>query len=139
MKAIKRIFFATIIVIVIIVLASIIAIKQKSQAPLQSSNTIVKPTTPPQEPLARTYSIQIENKKLISKPQTLGVYQNDGVTLSITSNEAEKFVIKGYNQSVDLSPNTPAQLQFTATNTGKFILELENSQNQIGFLQVNSR
>ena len=62
--------------------------------------------------------------------------EGDNITIKITSDQEEELHIHGYDNSVDLQKDIPAQLSFTANITGRFIYELEKSETEIGVLEV---
>ena len=88
---------------------------------------------------ANAYELVIQSKKLISGPETIKVNQDDEVTIKITSDETEEFHVHAYDNSVELEPGKQATLTFTASLSGRFPFELENSKTEIGALEVQPK
>ncbi|OGE09910.1 hypothetical protein A3A60_04940 [Candidatus Curtissbacteria bacterium RIFCSPLOWO2_01_FULL_42_26] len=99
-------------------------------------NTITQQATELPLPSPKTFELVVEGKKLVSGPQTINVTEGDNITIKITSDQEEELHIHGYDNSVDLQKDIPAQLSFTANITGRFIYELEKSETEIGVLEV---
>ena len=87
----------------------------------------------------KNFELVIKSKKLTSGPETLKVTEGDDVTITITSDEEDEFHLHGYDKSVDLEKDTPAQLSFTTNLTGRFVYELENSKVDMGALEVSPK
>lgn len=99
-------------------------LQQQSPAPSPSLNT------------SKTFEIVIQNKKITSGKSTISVQEGDEVTLVVTSDEPEEFHLHAYDNSVNLETNTPSELKFTADKTGRFPFELEESQTELGAIEV---
>lgn len=87
----------------------------------------------------KTFELVVKSRKLVSGPDTITVTQGDNVTIRITSNEEEELHLHGYDKSVDLQKDVPADLTFTADITGRFVYELEKSKTEIGALEVQPK
>lgn len=87
----------------------------------------------------KTFDITVKNRRLVSGGGTLNATQGDKITLRITVDENEGFHLHGYDKSLELEKDKPAEIQFTADKPGSFEYELENSGTQLGFLQVSPR
>lgn len=88
------------------------------------------------EPAEKSFSLVVEGKKIVSGETTMRVAQGDRVTFTITADEKEEFHVHGYDASVDLEPGIPATLTLVANDTGRFLIELEESKAEIGALEV---
>lgn len=86
-----------------------------------------------------SFKLVIKDKKIVSGPTIIKVNQGTEVTIKITSDVAEEFHVHAYDNSVELEPNKQATLTFTANLTGRFPFELENSQTEIGALEVQPK
>ncbi len=84
----------------------------------------------------KTFELVVKNRKLVIGPETLTVNQGDNVTIKTTVDEDEELHLHGYDKSVDITKNQPAELKFIANLTGRFPYELEHSKTEIGALEV---
>jgi len=132
----KRFFLYVILIVFILVsLFYILKPKQLTDNGIPK-NTITQQATELPLPSPKTFELVVEGKKLVSGPQTINVTEGDNITIKITSDQEEELHIHGYDNSVDLQKDIPAQLSFTANITGRFIYELEKSETEIGVLEV---
>lgn len=114
------------------------------QAPATGGATVAVPaaSTPAKDeaPIAavkpNVFDIVVKNGKLASEPAALKVHQGDDVTITITTDKADRFHMHGYDLHADLSPGKTVTLQFTAKLTGRFPLELHQSGLTLGALEV---
>ncbi len=90
-------------------------------------------------PRKRDFSLVIEGRRIVSGGSTIRVGQGDLVSLSVTADEEEEFHLHGYDRSVDLSPGISATLVFAATDSGRFLFELERSKTELGAVEVLPR
>ncbi len=88
---------------------------------------------------AKTFTLIVQNKKLVSGPDTLKVTEGDKVTINITNDAPEELHLHGYDKHIDLEASKSGQLTFTANLTGRFPYELENSKTEIGALEVQPK
>jgi heme/copper-type cytochrome/quinol oxidase subunit 2 len=72
-------------------------------------------------------------------PREINVNEGDHVNLQITSDEPLEFHLHGYDLAKDLEANEPQELTFDATITGRFEIENEETQEQLGELLVQPR
>jgi hypothetical protein len=72
-------------------------------------------------------------------PDQVSVNEGDHVMLNITSDEPLEFHLHGYDLAADLEVGEPAVLSFDATNTGRFEIENEQTQEELGELLVQPR
>ncbi len=87
----------------------------------------------------KAFEISIKGKKIASGSDTLKATEGDNVVFHIIADEDEELHLRGYDISVDLEKNKPAELIFTATITGRFSYELEKSKTDIGALEVSPK
>lgn len=100
-----------------------------------ATNTTANTNTNP----VKSFTLVVKDRKLVTGPDTLTVSQNDQVHITITVDEAEELHLHGYDQSVEVVANQPASLTFTASITGRFEYELEESGTAIGALEVQPK
>src|SRR6185369_15317419 len=87
----------------------------------------------------KVFEIVVQDKKVVSGPDSLKVNEGDQVVIKITVNEAEELHLHGYDRSIDLEPNVQGELSFTANLSGRFVYELENSKTELGALEVQPK
>lgn len=130
------------LIVGVVIVASLLFIlkpkKQDGTSNPASQASVSSPQTSPQSN-NKTFELTVKDKKLVSGPETLKVTQGDNVTIKITNDEDEELHLHGYDKSVDLAKDKPAELVFTANLTGRFIFELEHSKTDIGALEVSPR
>ncbi len=129
-----------VIVIAIILLAALWLMfkpKQPNVAPTPATIELNQGTSSAStQEGTKTFELVIKGKKLVSGPETIQVKEGDNVIIKITADEDEEFHLHGYDKSVDLQKDVPAELSFTANLTGRFAYELEKSKVKIGALEV---
>ncbi len=72
-------------------------------------------------------------------PNEINVNEGDHVNLMITSDEPLEFHLHGYDLAKDLEAGEPTELSFDATITGRFEIENEQAQQELGELLVQPR
>ena len=72
-------------------------------------------------------------------PDEIIVGGGERVKLRITSDSPLEFHLHGYDLSKEIEPGEPAELTFDATITGRFEMENEQTQEQLGTLLVQPR
>jgi hypothetical protein len=97
------------------------------------------PTSRPVPSENKTFTLIVQNRKLVSGPEILSANQGDSVTIHITVDEDEELHLHGYNLHVDLKKGIPGSLSFVASSSGRFPYELEHSSTEIGALEVQPR
>jgi FtsP/CotA-like multicopper oxidase with cupredoxin domain len=102
---------------------------------------VLRPTQPtvPTPAQVKTYEIIIKDQKLVSGSETITVTEGDEVKLVVTADIKEELHLHGYDRSVEMEANVPAELAFTANLTGRFIYELEGSKTDIGAIEVQPK
>ena len=72
-------------------------------------------------------------------PQIISVQQDQNVIFKITTDVEDEAHLHGYDISKSLIPNQENLLEFTATETGRFELELENLGTLLGIVEVHPK
>jgi hypothetical protein len=63
-------------------------------------------------------------------------HKGDRVVVVVRSDVADEVHVHGYDLMADVAPGKPVRIQFTATLTGRFVIELEGRGKQIAQLTV---
>jgi len=63
-------------------------------------------------------------------------HKGDPVVIVVRSDVADEVHVHGYDLTADVAPGKPVRMQFTATLTGRFEIELEGRGKQIAQLTV---
>ena len=124
------------IVVAIALILAAIAFFAFRPAASNSSQTNRPEPTGTATSTTKVFNLVVQNRTLVSGPSTLGVTQNDNVTINITVDENEELHLHGYNLHVDLEKGKPGSLSFVASTSGRFPYELEHSSTEIGALEV---
>jgi FtsP/CotA-like multicopper oxidase with cupredoxin domain len=85
---------------------------------------------------AKVFDIVVKSRKVVSGSSTIQVTQGDQVTIRITADESDELHLHGYDKHVDFATDTPAELTFAASLSGRFPYEMEGSKTEIGTLEV---
>lgn len=72
-------------------------------------------------------------------PREIRVLEGDGVTFQISGDRDVRFHLHGYDLKVDVRPGAPASLAFRADRTGRFEIEDETTEAQLGVIIVEPR
>lgn len=72
-----------------------------------------------------------------SGPDVIKVKRGDNVNVRFVSNQTDELHLHGYDITVQLAPNTPALLSFTAKYPGRFGYELHKAHREIGAIEVH--
>jgi hypothetical protein len=93
---------------------------------------------------SRTFRLQIEDGRLVSRPAVLEAFQGDVITLRVTSNRPAVFHVHEYEQHVvlDLRPGEEHVATFKADAAGRFGVHLVGegaSFAEIAAMQVQPR
>ena len=91
---------------------------------------------------AGTFAIAIDKAHPMAPSDVIRVDKDDPVTLSITSDRAGHLEIHGYRKEVEVRPGATATLSFTATQTGRFPIDLHASDGahvEVSALEVMPR
>ena len=79
------------------------------------------------------------NNGVVKGPVVYKVQEGDAVEIQITSDKTDEAHLHGYDLHADLQPGIAAHLRFTADRSGRFELELHDSHQTIGALEVYPR
>lgn len=90
-------------------------------------------------PREHSFNIQIQDGKPVGGTSTFRVKQDDTVTFNISSDTAGEVHLHGYDLEAELTPGEKETLSFTANATGRFLIEVEDTEVEIGFLEVQPR
>ena len=72
----------------------------------------------------------------VMTPGEISVNEGEEVILGITSDEPLEFHLHGYDLEAEVEPGEPTELAFDATITGRFEIENEEAQEELGALLV---
>ena len=86
-----------------------------------------------------TFTIRVQQGQPVGGASTYQVKKDDTVTFSISSDTAGEAHLHGYDLSVDMEPGEAVTLQLTASATGRFPIEIEDTEVEIGYLEVQPR
>ena len=108
-------------------------LRPTSSAPVPSSPP--SPQASPERPQEKApQDVAIKNGTMT--PNEITVHEGDQVRLRITSDEPLKLHLYGYDLEKDITANEPAELEFDATTPGRFQIENEQTDKQLGALLV---
>ncbi len=63
-------------------------------------------------------------------------HKGDPVVVVVRSDVSDEVHVHGFDLMADVAPGKPVRIQFTATLTGRFVIELEGRGKQIAQLTV---
>src|ERR1700750_3463917 len=75
----------------------------------------IAPPATAQAATAKQFSFAIKQRKLDAADKVVRVVKGDTVELVFTGDEPTELHLHGYNIMLDLKPNEPGKIQFTAT------------------------
>jgi hypothetical protein len=87
-------------------------------------------------PTEKAVEFVIHDGKRISGPESFRVRQGEHVTLRIESNANDELHLHGYDLKLAIRAGEPATLQFVASRSGRFGLELHKHHSELGALEV---
>jgi len=90
-------------------------------------------------PKEQTFTIRIEGGKPAGGSTTFRVKQGDTVVFSISSDTEGEVHLHGYDLEEEIAPGKTATLTFTANATGRFLIEVEETEAELGFLEVQPK
>jgi len=123
----------TVVVTVVVVAASYYGFSRFGATSVPSSNAGRVAALPATQPGAggapaamppRTFTIVIDKAHPPSPSAVIRVAKDDPVTLTITSDRAGHVEVHGYDEDVAVAPGRTATLSFTATRSGRFLIDL---------------
>jgi hypothetical protein len=104
--------------------------------------TETPPATTAEPPATTTApdTVQLDYVVVAGKPQggiaRDSVDRGQTVAITVTSDVADEVHVHGYDLMADVAPGNPVRIEFTATLTGRFEIELEGRNKQIAQLTV---
>ena len=122
----KSIIFIAVGVVLLVVAFVFLNQKPESKTPTDTTSTI---------PQTQDISVDYKSDGKFT-PQSYQVREGSQVKLKITSDIADELHFHGYDLSIDLEANQSGQIEFTATQTGRFEFELENHKITLGAIEV---
>lgn len=90
-------------------------------------------------PQQHSFNIQIQDAKPVGGTTTFRVKQDDTLTFNISSDTAGEVHLHGYDLELEMAPGEKAALSLTANATGRFLIEIEETEVEIGYLEVQPR
>jgi hypothetical protein len=84
----------------------------------------------------KAFELVLRDGKLVSGPQSFQVRQGEHVTLRIDSNAGDELHLHGYDLKLAIQAGEPATLQFSASRSGRFGIELHKHHSELGALEV---
>lgn len=88
-------------------------------------------------PQDRTFDVSITETGMT--PREIEVVEGDRVTLRLSADRQTAFHLHGYDLKADIRPDAPATLEFRADQTGRFEIEDETTEEELGVLIVEPR
>ena len=127
-------------VLLLILIALFFALRPDSTVPEDSADTSEESSTP--ETAAEGHQdtvVDLAIREGVMTPGEITVEEGDEVLLRITSDEPLEFHLHGYDLEADVEQDESAELAFEATITGRFEIENEETQKELGVLLVQPR
>ena len=87
-------------------------------------------------PAVKAFDFVVRDGKRISGPAALQVRQGEQVTLRIESNANDELHLHGYELKLRIKAGEPATLEFAASRSGRFGIELHKRHTELGALEV---
>jgi hypothetical protein len=82
------------------------------------------------------FEFVVRDGKRVSGPEAFRVRQGERVTLRIDSNANDELHLHGYDLKLAIRGGEPATLQFAASRSGRFGIELHKHHSELGALEV---
>ena len=113
-----------------------------TQAAATSSTTTpttpaATPSTSPSTAIGQVITVSFAQGKVVGPGGRVKVKKNSTVQISVTSDVADEVHLHGYDKSVDVAAGGTVVLNFKATLTGVFEVELEGKKQPLLKLQVS--
>ena len=123
-------------VLLIVLVALFFALRPNSPAPEDSADTSESSTSESADggQKEETFDLAIGEGGMV--PDEITVNEGDRVRFRITSDNPLEFHLHGYDLEEEIEPDEPAELAFDATITGRFEIENEETQEELGVLLV---
>ena len=87
-------------------------------------------------PAEKSFDIVVKDGKLAGAPEKMQVRVGEQVTLRVQSNANDELHVHGYDLKLRVKAGELATLQFAATRSGRFELELHRRHSPAGALEV---
>ena len=100
--------------------------------PATTAETATEPAAP--EPVRLT--VRIQGGRPVGGLARAEARKDASIILVVRSDVADHIHVHGYDLMADVAPGRPARMQFRATLTGRFEVELEDRRQQIAQLTV---
>jgi hypothetical protein len=97
---------------------------------LKPSNSVSR------QPKLKTFNYVIKNGRITAGADVISLKQNDQVKIKVTSDAVDELHLHGYNKEVALEANKPNSIEFNASLTGRFELELHKANKLIAVVEV---
>jgi heme/copper-type cytochrome/quinol oxidase subunit 2 len=123
-------------VVLLILIALFFALRPNSPAPEDSADTSESSTPETAADGQQETMVDLEIREGVMTPEEITVDEGDAVRLRITSDAPLEFHLHGYDLEEEIEPDEPAELAFDATITGRFEIENEETQEELGVLLV---
>jgi hypothetical protein len=99
----------------------------------EAAQPVVAAAMPQKE---KIFELLVKDGKLASGPAKMEVRMGEQVTLRIQSNTNDELHVHGYDLKLPIKAGHTATLQFAATRSGRFELELHKRHTRLGALEV---
>ena len=96
------------------------------------------PQAPPIEDVF-TVKYELREGSLVAGPKRVSVVQGAAIRIVAVSDAADELHLHGYDLTLDLQPDVPAELRFVAEHSGRFELELHHNHLTLGAIEVQPR
>jgi hypothetical protein len=102
-----------------------------------TTTTTTAVTAPPTlEPTATELDVAIRDGEPVGGIVRAEARKGDPVVVAVRSDVADEVHVHGYDLKADVAPGKPVRIEFVATLTGRFEIELEGGGKQIAQLTV---
>lgn len=105
-------------------------------SPEPTDGETTSPSPAPTETDATVVEIEVRDGEVVGGVARPEVELGDTVRLVVTADQSDHVHVHGYDLFADLSPGTPATLEFAADIPGQFEIELEDTHLKIAELVV---
>jgi hypothetical protein len=124
-------------VLLLLLIALFFVLRPDSPAPEDAADTSEQSSTPESAADGQQETmVDLAIREGVMTPAEITVEEDDEVVLRITSDEPLEFHLHGYDLEEEIEPDEPAELAFDATITGRFEIENEETQEELGVLLV---
>lgn len=84
-------------------------------------------------------SLVVKNNSLASGESIIKLTEGDNLILTVTSDADDELHIHGYDKEIKLQKDAPIQIMLKANITGRFPIELHNTETEIAVLEVQPK